>query len=107
SVWSVHPCIVTRTGGDPADLIRFVADPAGAIVPDLGRRLPGRGVWVTAERAVVETATKGNAFAKSLKRQVTVAANLPETVDALFMRHVISALSLANKAGLVSTGYEK
>ena len=104
---SVRRCIVTRTERDPADLIRFVADPSGAIVPDLARKLPGRGVWVTAERAVVEAATKGNAFAKSLKRQVTVAATLPETVDALFIRHVLAALSLANKAGLVSTGNEK
>lgn len=104
---SARRCIVTRAERDPADLVRFVADPAGTIVPDLARKLPGRGVWVTAERAAVEAAIKGNAFAKSLKRHVIVAVDLPETVDALFVRRVLNALSLANKAGLVSTGHEK
>ena len=52
-------CIVTRAELPPDDLIRFVADPSGHIVPDLARKLPGRGVWVTAERPAVEAAIKG------------------------------------------------
>ena len=49
-------CIVTRRELPPDDLIRFVADPSGTIVPDINRKLPGRGVWVTAERASIEAA---------------------------------------------------
>ena len=49
-------CIVTRETGDPDDLIRFVAGPDGRVVPDLKRKLPGRGCWVKAERAVLEKA---------------------------------------------------
>lgn len=104
---SLRRCIVTRSELSPDDLIRFVADPSGAIVPDVGRKLPGRGVWVTGERSAVEAAVKANAFAKSLKRQVTVAPDLPQTIDALFVKRLLNALSLANKAGLVSTGHEK
>jgi uncharacterized protein len=100
-------CIVTRAELPPDDLIRFVADPSGTLVPDLSRKLPGRGVWVTAERSAVETAIKAHAFAKSLKRQVAVEADLPEAIDALFLRRLLNALSLANKAGLVVTGAEK
>ncbi len=100
-------CAVTRSELPPEELIRFVADPSGVIMPDLTRKLPGRGVWVTCERPVVEAAVKANAFAKSLKRQITVPADLPERIDALFLGRILKAISLANKAGLVSTGAEK
>jgi len=104
---SLRRCIVTRRELPPDDLIRFVADPSGTIVPDINRKLPGRGVWVTSERAAVEAAVKANAFAKSLKRQVNVSPDLPATLEALFVERLLNALSLANKAGLVSTGAEK
>lgn len=100
-------CIVTRAERSPEELIRFVVGPDGAVVPDLARKLPGRGVWVSADLASVAAAVKSNAFAKSLKREVAVAPDLPETVETLFVRRVLDALSLANKAGLVASGFER
>ena len=100
-------CIVTRSELPPDDLIRFVADPSGLIVPDIARKLPGRGVWVTGQRSALEAAIKAGAFAKSLKRQVKVSPDLPEVIDALFVKRLLNAVSLANKAGLVHTGAEK
>jgi predicted RNA-binding protein YlxR (DUF448 family) len=41
-------CIVTRAKGLPEDMIRFVVGPGAIVVPDIRRKLPGRGVWVTA-----------------------------------------------------------
>jgi predicted RNA-binding protein YlxR (DUF448 family) len=104
---SLRRCVVTRTERSPDDLLRFVLDPAGTIVPDLARKLPGRGIWVTGDKASVAAAVKANAFAKSLKRQVAVAPDLPDRIEFLFVKRVLEALSLANKAGLVSTGFEK
>ncbi len=104
---SLRRCAVTRSERSPDDLIRFVVDPAGGIVADLARKLPGRGVWVTADKASLAAAVAQNAFAKSLKRQLSVPKDLPEAVDALFERHLLQALSLANKAGLVVTGFDK
>lgn len=100
-------CAATREPLDPSELIRFVADPDGAIVPDLARRLPGRGVWVKASKAVVARAVKGNVFAKSLKRAVRPAPDLPERVEQLIEKRVLEALALANKAGLVTTGFQQ
>ena len=100
-------CIVTREELSPEQLIRFVADPLGTIVPDLACKLPGRGVWVRNELSAVEVAVRQNAFARSLKRQVKAAPDLPLLVDALFVKRLLSALSLANKAGLAVTGFEK
>lgn len=104
---SLRRCIVTRAEREPADLIRFVVDPNGRLVPDLARRLPGRGVWVSATKSDVERAAKSNAFSKSLKREVNVPQDLAQTVEQLLIRRTLEALSLANKAGLVSTGFEK
>ncbi len=104
---SLRRCVVTRKERAPDDLLRFVLDPSGTIVPDLARKLPGRGVWVTADKASVAAAVKANAFAKSLKRQVAAAPDLPDRIESLFVKRVLEALSLANKAGLVLTGFDK
>ena len=100
-------CIVSRQERSPDDLIRFVVDPSGAVVPDLAQKLPGRGVWVTADKASVAAAIKAKAFAKSLKRAVTVADDLPQVIETLSLKRALQALSLANKSGLLTTGFEK
>src|SRR5258705_4496366 len=103
----LRTCIVTRAKLPPSDLIRFVVDPAGVVVPDLARRLPGRGTWVTAERAVIAEAVKRNAFSKVLRRRVTADAELPQQIERLLLRRLADTLSLANKAGLVTTGFSR
>ena len=96
---SERQCAVTRAVLAPDALIRFVQAPDGAIVPDLERRLPGRGVWLTPHRDIVEKAVRTKAFARSLKTDVRVPEGLGALVDALMLRRVVDAVSLANKAG--------
>lgn len=100
-------CAVTRTLHEPDELIRFVSDPQGTVVPDVGRRLPGRGVWIGCDRALVAEAVRRKVFARGLKREVTAPADLPERVEALLVRRAVDALALANKAGLVTAGFAK
>ena len=78
---SLRTCIVSRDELPPSDLIRFVAGPDGVIVPDLARKLPGRGVWVRCSPVDVATAVTRKAFAKSLKRTVTASADLPVQIE--------------------------
>jgi uncharacterized protein len=103
----VRLCVVTRTELPPAQLIRFVAGPDDRIFPDLDARLPGRGVWVSATHASVALAAKRGLFAKSLKKQVKVDNDLADQVDQLLVAAARQALALANKAGLVTTGFSK
>ena len=100
-------CALTRRPLTPDDGLRFVAGPDGGIVPDVGRRLPGRGVWITLSRAAIAEAARKGAFQRSLKRPVTVPEGLADVVEALLVKRVVEALSLANKAGLVTTGFTK
>lgn len=101
-------CAVSRQVRPVADLIRFVAAPDGTIVADLRRRLPGRGVWVTADRASVEMAQKKKVFARALKDSgVRVEGDLAEEVERLLERAALDALSFARKAGEVVAGFAK
>jgi predicted RNA-binding protein YlxR (DUF448 family) len=103
----LRQCVVSRAHKPPEELIRFVAGPDGALAPDLARRLPGRGVWVDATRQAVTAAVRHKTFAKSLKRHVSVSADLPDLIERLMVRRLAEALSIANKAGLVVAGFAK
>lgn len=100
-------CIVTRAVLPPAQMLRFVLDPSGEVAPDVAGRLPGRGAWVVAERAIVDRAVAGKHFQKAFKRQVKVRPDLGEWVDGLLERRALERLSLANKAGLVVAGFTR
>jgi predicted RNA-binding protein YlxR (DUF448 family) len=100
-------CVATRKVRPVGQLIRFVAGPDGAVVPDLKRRLPGRGVWVTARRRVVEEAVRRRAFGRGLRADVRVACDLPEALDRLLERAALNSLSIAHKAGLVILGFAR
>ncbi|TCR68915.1 RNA-binding protein [Bosea sp. BK604] len=100
-------CVVTRTVKAPDDLIRFVVGPDGVLTPDLRRKLPGRGVWVSVSAATVAEAIKRKAFERSLKTKVTVPADLPAMIEGLMQRDAVQALAMANKAGLVTSGFAK
>jgi len=104
---SQRTCIVTRTKGEPETMIRFVLGPDAAVVPDLKRKLPGRGVWVTASAERVAEAVKRQAFSRGFKTKVCVSEGLADEIEALLTKDCLQALSLANKAGLVITGLTK
>src|SRR3954468_18156326 len=89
-------------------MIRFVLGPDGTVVPDLKRRLPGRGVWVSAERAAVDEAVRRRIFNRAFKSaEGKAAASLGQEIEAAFRRDLRQALALANKAGAVVAGFTR
>ncbi|MET0257406.1 MAG: RNA-binding protein [Methylobacterium sp.] len=100
-------CIVSRRPLPAERLVRFVADPAGRVVPDLKRRLPGRGAHVEARRDAVELAVKRRLLGRALKRDVSGTETLAVDLDALLVRSVTGALAMARKAGQIVTGAAK
>ncbi|CAO4168345.1 RNA-binding protein [Methylorubrum populi] len=104
----VRTCIVTREALLPKKMIRFVRGPDGRVVPDLRARLPGRGAWVSANRASVEAAVKRRAFNRAFKTsEVKVDPDLADQVAEGLRTDLRQALALANKAGCVVTGFGK
>jgi uncharacterized protein len=100
-------CVATRSILPANRLIRFVLDGEGVLTPDLKGKLPGRGAWVRASHQTLEDAVRRKCFARSLKRPVTVPDGLLERVELLLSAEVRQALAMANKAGLVITGFAK
>jgi uncharacterized protein len=98
-------CVATRAVKPIADMIRFVRGPDGAVVPDLKRKLPGRGVWVTAQRVALAQAINRGAFRRGFKSEVAVSEDLLTLVEHLLERSVLDALAIARKAGDVVTGF--
>jgi predicted RNA-binding protein YlxR (DUF448 family) len=98
-------CIATREVRPVADMIRFVIGPDGEVVPDLKRKLPGRGVWVTANRKAVAEAVGRRAFARGFKTEVRVPPDLVGLVEQLLERSALDALGIVRKAGRIVTGF--
>src|ERR1700676_4081498 len=104
---TMRMCAVTRAVRPIDELIRFVVSPQGEVVPDLKRKLPGRGLWVSASRQTVAEAVRRHQFSKGFKRDVRVAPALAADTENLLIRSVIDALAMAAKAGQVVAGFGK
>ena len=89
------------------EMIRFVLAPDGTAVPDLKRRLPGRGIWITATRQALRAAVAKKAFARSFKRDVRVGVDFVPATERLIERAAMDALSMAHKAGRMAVGFAK
>jgi predicted RNA-binding protein YlxR (DUF448 family) len=100
-------CILTREIRPVEELIRFVVDPDGIVVPDLSRKLPGRGVWLTATRAHLAEAERKHIFRKAFEADVSPRPGLEAEIVRLYAERALGALGLARKAGLVVTGFAK
>jgi len=100
-------CIATGEVQPKRGLIRFALGPDGQVAPDIAGKLPGRGVYVAAERSALETAVKKKLFSRGLKQPVEVPEGLVDQVETLLVRRVTDLVSMARKAGLAVTGYEK
>src|SRR6202035_740846 len=100
-------CVATREVRPVSDLIRFVIGPDGEAVPDLKRKLPGRGVWVTATRDVLGEAITRKVFARGCKRDVRLPPDLLDQTGRLIEQSALDALAIAAKAGSVVSGFAK
>jgi hypothetical protein len=104
---TVRMCAVSRESRPIDGLIRFVVSPQGEVVPDIKRKLPGRGLWVSASRDVVAEAVRRHQFSKGFKRDVRVAATLATDTENLLSQSAVEALAMAAKAGRVVSGFTK
>ena len=104
---AVRRCIVTRETLPMEKMIRFCVAPDGTLTPDLAHKLPGRGIWVSADRDIVAEACEKNLFTKAARRKVKYPENTDGQITDLFVKRLQSLLGVAKKAGLVVAGFEK
>src|SRR6185437_3826340 len=100
-------CALKRQVMPVAELVRFVVGPTGELVPDVRRKLPGRGLWITGTRASIAEAVRRSVFQRGFKRDLKVTPTLPGDTERLLERAALDALAIAAKAGQVATGTGK
>ena len=100
-------CAVTRAVRPIDELIRFVLSPQGEVIPDLKRKLPGRGLWVSASGQAIAEAVRRNQFSRGFKRDARAAPTLAADTEKLLVRSAVEALAMAAKAGQVISGFGK
>ncbi len=100
-------CAVSREVLPVTELLRFVMAPDKTVVVDVKGTLPGRGVWVTAKKSVLQEAIKKRAFSRGFKEQVNAEEGLADHTDVLLEQAALGALSMSRKAGNLVTGFSK
>ena len=104
---SLRSCAATGRKLPKDGMIRFVIGPDHRPVPDLEEKLPGRGIWLSAERHVIHTACRKNVFAKRARRPVEVDDGLAERVEALLVKRCQRWLQLARRAHVAIGGHDE
>jgi len=100
-------CIATGELHERGALLRFVVAPNGELVPDLAGRLPGRGLWLTPRRDIVERAVTKRLFARAARRPISAPLELADRIEALLAQRCCDGLGLARRAGLAVAGFER
>ena len=100
-------CIATGDVQPKHGLVRFVVGPDAQIVPDILGKLPGRGIYVAADRDALDLAVKKKLFSRGAKQQVSVPEGLADEVERQLARRVVDLISLQRKGGRAVAGYEK
>lgn len=125
-------CVVTRERLPKEQMFRFVVGPDRALIPDLAGKLPGRGIWLSASRDVIEGAdamrpkgmnpnginpgrasrgAKGQelvrAIARAARGPVQVPSDLPGVLEAALIRRISDLIGLARRSGQAVAGFEK
>lgn len=103
----MRTCIATGEAGAPEKMIRFVVGPEGEVVPDLARQLPGRGMWVRADRAALERAVEKKLFSRAARAPVKASAELVDRVERLLLERALADLGRARRAGRAVAGFVK
>ncbi len=100
-------CIATGEVQPKFGLIRFVVGPDAQMVPDIAEKLPGRGVWISADRGAIDKAATKGLFARAARQPVTLPEGLSDLIESMLARRVVDLISLARKGGHAVAGYEK
>ncbi len=100
-------CIASGDVRPRDELLRFVVDAEGRLIPDLSGRLPGRGIWLSPDRDSVKRVRARKLFERAARRQLQIEDGLDDRIEALLASRCIELIGLARRAGQAVAGFEK
>lgn len=104
---TLRRCLATGESRPKTELLRFVVGPDDTLVFDLSERLPGRGLWLSADGQALERACAKRLFARAARQPLTVPADLAALVERALYRQALDLIGLARRAGQATAGFEK
>ena len=99
-------CIVTKNTFPRTEMLRFVVSPNREIVFDADEKLPGKGIWISADKDILQKAVQKKIFNKAAGMSVVIPENLTDIVLGKLQEKCLSLLAFARKAGMLVFGFE-
>ena len=99
-------CIVTKNTFPRTEMLRFVVSPNREIVFDVDEKLPGKGIWISADKDILQKAVQKKIFNKAAGMSVVIPENLTDIVLGKLQEKCLSLLAFARKAGMLVFGFE-
>ncbi len=105
-------CVLTRRKGTRDSLIRLALGPDGQVGPDVRARAPGRGAWISVDRAELDAANaKGKlkgALARAFKvGDLQIPADLGEQTERALRQAALDRLGLEARGGTLINGADR
>ncbi|WP_022679249.1 DUF448 domain-containing protein [Sandarakinorhabdus limnophila] len=109
---SERRCILSGESAPRTGLIRLALGPDGQVAADWSERLPGRGAWITADKALFDSvAAKGRlrgALARAFKaNSFTLPDDLADRITATLQQRMLNRLGLEKRAGTLILGGDR
>ncbi|WP_017666890.1 DUF448 domain-containing protein [Sandarakinorhabdus sp. AAP62] len=105
-------CILSGESAPRTGLIRLALGPDGQVAADWSERLPGRGAWITADRALFDSvAAKGRlrgALARAFKaNNFTLPDDLADRIATSLAQRLLNRLGLEKRSGTLLLGGDR
>ena len=105
-------CVLTRRKGTRDSLIRLALGPDGEVGPDVRARAPGRGAWISVDRAELDAANSKGKLKAALTRafktaNLKIPADLGEQVERALRQSALDRLGLEARGGTLINGAER
>ena len=104
---TMRMCAVSREVRPIDELIRFVVAPSGEVIPDLKRKLPGRGLWVRPRAGPLRKRCGVTNLAEGSSATFASLRPFPPIPRPCWNEAATEALAMAAKAGQVISGFAK
>lgn len=106
---SERRCILSGETSARDDLLRLAISCDGLVLPDVAGKAPGRGAWITPDRAALANALTEGLLRKALMRAfkgaaLTIPDDLADRVEAALSRQLCDRLGLELRSGNIVLG---
>ena len=95
-----------NAGIDENDFIKFSLSPDNKLVPDLHNKLPGKSIWVTPNKALIEFIQERDDVKAHFGVSHLLSNDLISLIKKILRKKILNSISLAKKSGYLAIGLD-